>query len=311
MLSPKHLKRHSIIKSMKLSMNKDNKSRLNRNSNNSYSIPKFESDSIPGTPSTVSISDYNSKSCKTSSSSPSSSSTSWKTDITLTPVNSFKVTKICKSPSKVNCVDECNCEGGSSNNSDRNVCNPSQRKVSFSTKVRVYLIPTREEFAPIAPKLWWTLSECEGFKRDAYSEVRGYVVSYKCSVKEAMFDLYSPSSFDEETKISLSMRASDNQEQLSLFNDNRNTANVAGLQQHTLSIFDKWAPIDFTTTSSPHNYLSKSSSSALFCEPILNEREESLLYGRNTEVDDIHIDDSKLNNKACSSSTSSSSSSYP
>ena len=76
---------------------------------------------------------------------------------------------------------------------------PTPRKnVTFSNTVRVCLIPCRKELDVIKHHLWWSPYDIDFFKLEAYDEMKHYIESNKCSVKDALTKLYQPSKEEVE-----------------------------------------------------------------------------------------------------------------
>ena len=75
---------------------------------------------------------------------------------------------------------------------DENMPTP-RKNVTFSNTVRVCLIPCRRELDVIKHHLWWSPYDIEFFKLEAYDEIKHYIETHKCSVKEGLTKLYQPS----------------------------------------------------------------------------------------------------------------------
>jgi hypothetical protein len=62
--------------------------------------------------------------------------------------------------------------------------------VKFSYKVKVYLIPSRDEINSILSDIYWTCEEVQLFKEEAYNELTRHSELNNCTIKESVFHLY-------------------------------------------------------------------------------------------------------------------------
>ena len=104
----------------------------------------------------------------------------------LTDENSFSNTVI--SPQNINYRDTAD---ENDMTSETTVFKPV-KNVTFCNIVRVCLIPTRAEFMPMFNDLWWSVNDIDYFKNDAYLEMKSYLETNRCSLKEGMLALYQP-----------------------------------------------------------------------------------------------------------------------
>ena len=83
----------------------------------------------------------------------------------------------------------------------RMIATPTTRRVSFSTSVKVILIPSREEFrqAKIFDQVWWNrVTDFAAFKRSACHELVNFMGEHKLEChKEALRLLYQPCGLEE------------------------------------------------------------------------------------------------------------------
>ena len=73
-------------------------------------------------------------------------------------------------------------------------CSPpilhKKKNISFSSFVKVCLIPTRYELLPLAHDLYYSCQECDQFKQDAFTELNMYSKQHNCSLRQAITSLY-------------------------------------------------------------------------------------------------------------------------
>ena len=81
----------------------------------------------------------------------------------------------------------------------------SVKRVHFSPKVRVCLVPRRSELSPIFDLLYWSQNDYCTFKHEAIMEIKEHMISNKSpngqiiSMKEAQTSLYQPELSTENT----------------------------------------------------------------------------------------------------------------
>ena len=66
------------------------------------------------------------------------------------------------------------------------------RRIRFSSYVKVCLIPTREELAHLHDDLYWSLTDCEVFKKDGVEQLKRFSKHHGISMKEAISLLFQP-----------------------------------------------------------------------------------------------------------------------
>jgi hypothetical protein len=71
------------------------------------------------------------------------------------------------------------------------------RKLRFSSTVKVCLILSRPELKMYFDDLYWRGDICNSFKEEALAELKLFMAQNKCTAKQAIFRLYQPSSLSE------------------------------------------------------------------------------------------------------------------
>lgn len=69
---------------------------------------------------------------------------------------------------------------------------PASKTLTFDSRVKVYLIPNRNDFMALFSELFWQREDYHHFKEDAHKELQAYWKSNKSSVREAITALYQP-----------------------------------------------------------------------------------------------------------------------
>ena len=69
---------------------------------------------------------------------------------------------------------------------------PARKRVTFAKTVRVVLIPCRRELQLLRYYLWWTVTEIDSFKANAFFEIQQFVQVNRCSIKDGLTYLYQP-----------------------------------------------------------------------------------------------------------------------
>ena len=79
-----------------------------------------------------------------------------------------------------------------------------KRNIKFDTKVRVILIPTRQEYCDIGlgEVLWWSNSDYGTFKESAGNELRTMLSLYGMDAKAAIAQLYQPDLYQKRLGVS-------------------------------------------------------------------------------------------------------------
>ena len=73
-----------------------------------------------------------------------------------------------------------------------------QKSVHFNEQVEIFVMPSRHDIAHLFSDLYYEQREIRHFKDERYHEVRTHVMKHKCSVRQAMCDLYQIDQEDEQ-----------------------------------------------------------------------------------------------------------------
>lgn len=98
-----------------------------------------------------------------------------------------------------------------------------KKSVHFDEQVEVFQMPSRYDIAHLFSDLYYGQKEIRRFKDDRYDEVRIHVIKHKCSVRQAMCDLYQIDQEEEQVlainNLSINAQLLDNVDKPTTFVD--------------------------------------------------------------------------------------------